>query len=57
MKDTVDASINAFKGEVFLWEVIITIVVFTSVFYFFKGFKQKEAKTRKENSNLNTGNN
>jgi uncharacterized membrane protein len=57
MKDTVDASINAFKGEVFLWEVIITIVVFTSAFYFFRGFKQKEAKSRKENSNLNTGNN
>lgn len=55
MKDTVDASITAFKGEVFLWEVIITIVVFASVFYFFRGFKQKEAKSRKENSNLNTG--
>ena len=54
MKDTVDASIAAFKGEVFLWEVIITIVVFACVFYFFRGFKQKEAKSRKENSNLNT---
>lgn len=55
MKDTVDASIGAFKGQVFLWEVIITIVVFGSVFYFFRDFKQKEAKSRKENSDLNTG--
>jgi preprotein translocase subunit YajC len=55
MKDTLDASINAFKGEVFIWEVILTVVVFACVFYFFRDFKAKEAKARKSNSKLNTG--
>lgn len=57
MKDSLDASINTFKGHVFIWEVILTVVVFACVFYFFRDFKQKEAKARKMNSNLNTGEN
>jgi preprotein translocase subunit YajC len=42
---------------VFIWEVILTVVVFACVFYFFRDFKAKEAKDRKVNSKLNTGEN
>jgi hypothetical protein len=42
MKDTAQQSINAFKNNVFVWELIITAIVFTAVYFIFKSYKSKE---------------
>ena len=42
MKDTAQQSINAFKNNVFVWELIITAIVFTAVYFIFKSYKAKE---------------
>jgi uncharacterized protein YutD len=55
MKDTSAISISTFKNTVFLWEVIITIIVFGAAYFILKGFKEREIKAKKKNSSLNTG--
>lgn len=55
MQDTTDISINTFKNTVFLWEIIITIIVFGAAYFILKGFKEKEKKARQKNSEFNTG--
>ncbi len=55
MRDTASYTKEAFKSDVFIWEVVFTVVVFAAVIYFFKDFKKKEAIARKENSKFNNG--
>ncbi|MBL7812330.1 MAG: hypothetical protein JNL57_08925 [Bacteroidetes bacterium] len=49
MKDTTSASIEAFKGNLFIWEVVITAIVFVAIFYFFKAFKARETAAKEAN--------
>jgi hypothetical protein len=49
MKDTAQQSINAFKNNVFVWELIITAIVFTAVYFIFKSYKAKEKSAADEN--------
>lgn len=55
MRDTLTYTKEAFKGDVFIWEVVFTAVVFAAVIYFFKDFKKKEAEARKVNSKFKNG--
>ena len=55
MKDTAAISVNSFKNTVFLWEVIITIIVFGSAYFILKKYKEHEQKSKKNNSKYNTG--
>jgi 5-bromo-4-chloroindolyl phosphate hydrolysis protein len=48
--DTTNASLDAFKGEVFMYEVIISVIVFTAVYIFLKSFSKKEKEAKKKNS-------
>ena len=55
MKDTSEISVNSFKNTVFLWEVIITIIVFGAAYFILKRYKEKEQSARKNNAKYNTG--
>jgi hypothetical protein len=55
MQDSMAESISHFKNTVFLWEVIITAIVFTAAWFILKRFKEKESKSRKENKKYHTG--
>lgn len=48
--DTTNATLDAFKGEVFMYEVIISVIVFTAVYFFLKSFGKKEKEARKKNA-------
>jgi len=43
------AEISAFKGEVFLWEIIITIIIFVAAYFALKKFKTVESKAKIHN--------
>ncbi|MGC6413131.1 MAG: hypothetical protein ACON5K_00325 [Bacteroidia bacterium] len=47
--DTTDAAITSFKGEVFMYEIIITVIVFTAAYFFLKSFKDNEKKAKDKN--------
>lgn len=49
MRDTTSITIQGFKNQFFIWEVIITIVVFVAIYLFLKAFKQKETDSKKHN--------
>jgi uncharacterized membrane protein len=49
MRDTTSITIQGFKNQFFIWEVIITIVVFVAIYLFLKAFKQKETESKKHN--------
>ena len=49
MKDTAAISVQGFKNQMFLWEVVITLVVFVAIYYFLKVFKQKESAAKTHN--------
>ena len=49
MKDTTAISIQGFKNQFFLWEVVITILVFIAIYYFLKVFKKKEMAAKTHN--------
>jgi H+/gluconate symporter-like permease len=51
--DTAAASINRFKGEVFMYEIIITVIVFAAVYYVLQQFKKKETKAKEVNDKYN----
>jgi len=53
--DTTDAVISSFKGEVFMYEIIITLIVFTAAYFFFKSFKDKEKKAKEDNKKYFSG--
>jgi uncharacterized protein YutD len=55
MKDTAAISVTQFKYTVFMWEVIITIIVFGAAYFILKGFKERETKSKAKNSRYNTG--
>lgn len=48
-------SIETFKQQVFLWEFIITALVFGSAFFVLKAYNNKDALSRKNNKKFNTG--
>lgn len=54
MKDTLQ-SVQSFKTTLFIWEVIITIIVFTAAYFILKSFKKKEREAKDKNSRYNTG--
>lgn len=49
MKDTATISVQGFKNQMFLWEVLITLVVFVAIYYFLQAFKQKESAAKTHN--------
>ena len=49
MKDTTAISVQGFKSQFFLWEVVITIVVFVAIYFFLKAFKSKESEAKNHN--------
>jgi|LakMenE01Jun11ns_1017448.scaffolds.fasta_scaffold9103038_2 uncharacterized membrane protein len=49
MKDTTAISVQGFKNQFFLWEVVITVLVFVSIYYFLKAFKKKETEAKTHN--------
>lgn len=55
MKDTAAITVTQFKYNVFMWEVIITVIVFGAAYFILKGFKDREKKAKEKNSNYNTG--
>jgi len=50
MKDTSAISVQGFKNQFFLWEVIITILVFVAIYFFLKAFKNKESAAKTHNN-------
>lgn len=54
MKDTLQQSVQSFKNEVFMWEIIITVVVFAAIYVFLKAFKKKEEAARERNKSYET---
>lgn len=55
MRDTTQISIDAFKTNLFIWEIIITVIVFTAAYFVLKGFKSKENAAKKKNQKYNSG--
>ncbi len=49
MKDTTAISVQGFKNQFFLWEVVITILVFVAIYYFLKIFKKMESEAKTHN--------
>jgi uncharacterized membrane protein len=43
MKDTAAISVQGFKNQFFLWEVVITLLVFIAIYFFLRAFKKKES--------------
>lgn len=54
MKDTLQQSVQGFKNQVFIWEIIITVVVFGAIYFFLRSYKQKEQAAKARNSNYET---
>jgi cell division protein FtsN len=48
--DSVEVSLNAFKMDLFFWEVIVTVIVFTAVYLFLKAYHKKEKAAKEKNS-------
>lgn len=44
-----------FKTQMFIWEFVITGIVFTSAYFALKAFKKYEDKAREKNKKYNTG--
>lgn len=55
MKDSLQQSIQSFKTTLFIWEIIITAVVFTAAYFILKNYKKKEKAAKQKNSNYFTG--
>lgn len=53
MKDTSAISVEAFKVNMFIWEVIIAAIIFTAAWFILKRFKQNEDKAKQANSKYN----
>jgi uncharacterized membrane protein len=49
MKDTTSISVQGFKNQFFLWEVVITVLVFVAIYLFLKAFKNKESAAKTHN--------
>lgn len=47
--DTTRISVNQFKNQVFLWEIIFTLIVFIGVFWILRTYYKKNEKSKKEN--------
>jgi heme/copper-type cytochrome/quinol oxidase subunit 2 len=57
MKDSAQKSlesIQSFKNEMFIWEILITAMVFVAVFYFMRSYKAKEQKSQEDNKQYET---
>lgn len=49
MKDTTAISVQGFKNQFFIWEVVITVLVFVAIYWFLKAFKKKELEAKMHN--------
>lgn len=49
MKDTTSISVQGFKNQFLLWEVVITVLVFVAIYLFLKAFKNKESAAKTHN--------
>lgn len=49
MKDTAAISVQGFKNQFFVWEVVITVLVFVAIYFFLKAFKNKESAAKNHN--------
>lgn len=47
--DTGRITVTQFKSEVFLWELIFTVIVFIGVFWILRAFYKKNEKSKKQN--------
>jgi hypothetical protein len=43
------AEISAFKGNIFLWEVVFTVIVFVAAYFVLKKFKSSETEAKNQN--------
>ncbi|MCC7299083.1 MAG: hypothetical protein IT244_12180 [Bacteroidia bacterium] len=55
MNDTARISVDTFKMNLFIWEVIIAAIVFTAAWFILKKFKENEMKAKEENKKFNKG--
>ena len=55
MKDTSMISMHGAKVNLFIWEVIITAIVFTAAYFVLKGFKNGEKNAKEKNKIYETG--
>ena len=44
-----------FKQELFVWEIIMSVVVLAAIFFALKAFKKHEEKAKEHNKKYNTG--
>ena len=49
VQDTARISIGEFKKSLFLWEVIITVIIFTAAYFVLKRWKKKKDETTAKN--------
>jgi hypothetical protein len=49
LQDTGRISIGEFKQNLFMWEVIITAIVFTAAYFVLKGYKKKQDESNLKN--------
>jgi len=50
-----DAEVHSFKVTLFIWEVIITAIIFTAAYFILKNYKKKEKIANEKNSKYSTG--
>ena len=55
MGDTTRITVEEFKVNLFIWEVIITVIVFTAAFYILHSYRRKEKSARERNRQYNSG--
>lgn len=48
-------SIETFKVQMFIWEFVITGIIFGAAFFALRAFKRKEQVAREKNKKYNTG--
>jgi hypothetical protein len=44
-----------FKQEMFVWEMVITAIVFVTAYYALRAFKKYEDRAKEKNKKYNTG--
>jgi hypothetical protein len=49
LQDTGRITIGEFKQNLFMWEIIITAIVFVAAYYVLKGYKKKQDQAKENN--------
>lgn len=47
--DTARITVNQFKGQVFIWEVVFTVIVFIGVYFILRTYNKKTDNSKKNN--------